>query len=75
MMIVLLFFSKNNLHIFKNKKLVLQGKRNKTDGLWDVPLKPTIKNHEHSINCIVYINEKHTINFIVHKNKPKLELA
>ena len=56
-------FSKNDLDIFKNKQLVLQGKHNKTDGLWDVPVTPTVKNHEHSIN------------FIVHKKKSKLELA
>ena len=55
-------FSKNDLNIFKNKKLVLQGKRNKTDGLWDVPSTPTIKNHAHSINSRVYTNEDHTIN-------------
>ena len=47
-------FSKNDLNIFKNNKLVLQGKRNKTGGLWNVPLAPTIKSHEYSINFIVH---------------------
>ena len=58
MMIVLLFFLKMIWIFFKNKQLVLQGKHNKTDGLWDVPVTPTVKNHDHSIN------------FIVHKKKP-----
>ena len=55
------------MNIFKNNKLLLQGKRNKMDSLWDVPLTPTIKNHEHYINSIVYTNEEHTINVMVHK--------
>ena len=63
------------MNIFKNNKLLLQGKRNKMDSLWDVPLTPTIKNHEHYINSIVYTNEEHTINVMVHKKKSKLELA
>ena len=51
------------MNIFKNKQSVLQGKRNKTDALWGVPLTPMITNNEYSIN------------FIVHKNKSELELA
>ena len=31
-------FNKKDLLIFKNKKLILKGKRNKFDGLWDVRL-------------------------------------
>ena len=31
-------FNKKDLLRFKNKKLILKGKRNKTDGLWDVRL-------------------------------------
>ena len=56
-------FSKNDLNIFKNKKLLLQEKRNKKDGLWDVPLTPTIK------------HRWGTVNLLVHKNKSKSELA
>ena len=51
------------MNIVKNKKLVLQGKSNKQDGLWDVLFTPILKHHEH------------TIHFIVHENKFKLELA
>ena len=51
------------MNIFKNKKLLLRGKRNKQDGLWDVPLTPTIK------------HRWGTVNLLVHKNKFKLELA
>ena len=51
------------MNIFKNKKILLRGKRNKQDGLWDVPLTPTIK------------HRWGTVNLLVHKNKSKLELA
>ncbi len=34
----LILLSKKYLHVFKNFELILQGLRNTTDGLWDVPL-------------------------------------
>ena len=43
-------FSKNDLNMFKNKKIVLREKRNKQDGLLGVPLTSTIKKNEHTIN-------------------------
>ena len=31
---------KNEINIFKNNKCIIKGKRNKADGLWDIPLQP-----------------------------------
>ena len=52
-------FDKNKLQIFKGPNLVLSGKRNHTDGLWDVPFR----------------NTSDKINYIISKNKNKTELA
>ena len=52
-------FSKDNLRVLHNNKLILQGYRNTNDGLWDVP----------------FVSPFHTANYIVHQNKPKFELA
>ena len=49
-------FSKNDLNMFKNKILVLRGKGNKQNGLWGIPLTPTIKQNKHTIN-VEYIKE------------------
>ena len=52
-------FTKNNLQIFQNNKKILHGRRNSTDGLWDVPLQ----------------HKKQTINYVLQQNKPQFELA
>ena len=52
-------FTKDDLQVFQNKKIVLQGYRNSTDGLWDVPLQ----------------HKKETINYVLKQNKTQFELA
>ena len=37
-------FSKNNLHIFKEDKLILTGTRKLSDVLWDIPFPSTLQN-------------------------------
>jgi hypothetical protein len=53
-------FDKHILSIIKDNKIVLEGKRNLQDGLWDIPFK------QHGIN---------SINYIITRDKSKTELA
>ena len=63
----LAIFDKWKLNVYKHKKLVLQGIRNKWDGLWDVPLTHSIKSY--------LPTQQFTINAIIQKDKTKSELA
>ena len=63
--------SKNNIIINKNNITITTGKRNKQDGLWDVPFKtkqhtPTVPNKSYSINIILKQNmaKKNLIKFL-----------
>ena len=38
---------KNNLYALKDKEIILQGFRNKTDGLWDIPVAKTSLQSDH----------------------------
>ena len=64
-------FIKQNLFVFKNNDLLLQGIRNKFDGLWDVMF-PILSGTTH-------INEHKTktesINYIIQADKSKTDLA
>lgn len=53
-------FNKYNLHIYKNDNLILKGDRNRSDGLWDVPV---MKKSQEAVNAII------------RKDKTKFELA
>ena len=53
-------FTKNNLYVLHNNKLVIKGTRNTKDGLWDVPFNQS---------------ENYSLNFIIKRNQPKYELA
>ena len=72
-------FSKRNIYVIQNKKVILKGKRNFKDGLWDVDLSPKssgIKKQEQNLGPTH--GESYnicTINYIVQKDKTKLELA
>ena len=55
-------FHKDILQIIKNNKVILEGLRNRTDGLWDVPL-PVLSPPMESANAII------------RKNKSKRQLA
>ena len=55
------------LNIYKDRKLVLQGLRNWTDGLWDVSLK---RNKKHPFQHL-----KQSINALINTNKTKAQLA
>ena len=54
-------FDKRALHIIKNGILVLKGRRNWNDGLWDVDIKSS--------------QSEQSLNYIVWKDKTKMELA
>ena len=56
-------FTKDNLHIKKGHKTIIEGKRNLKDGLWDIPF-PT-KTQDTRL----------FVNYVVTKNKTKYELA
>ena len=48
--------TKDNLNVFKNYRCILQGHRNHSDGLWDIPL------HKH-------VPQQHKLNVIIPKNQ------
>ena len=64
-------FTKKNLFIFKNNKLLLQGFRNTTDGLWDV-LFPKLASHSNRLQNKTKIE---SMNYIIHTDKSKHDLA
>ena len=57
-------FTNKRVLIFKNNKMILEGKRNKKDGLWDVPVKT--KNFKSK-----YLK----VNYIIQRKKSKHDLA
>ena len=56
--------------MIKNNKIIIEGNRNVTDGLWDVklPMHPTQLLHPR-------LPEHHSINYIITKDKTKTQLA
>ena len=56
-----ILLDKATLHVFKNFELILQGFRNRKDGLWDIPI-PSIPTNKSST--------LQKINFITNKNQP-----
>ena len=44
---------KNTIKVFKNGQQLLQGQRNKNDGLWDLHIPYQIKNNNHQVNFII----------------------
>ena len=46
-------FHKDILQVIKDNKVILEGLRNRNDGLWDVPLKPTTSTPIASLNAII----------------------
>ena len=65
-------FNKHAMHLYKNAKLVLSGKRNTSDGLWDINFNPPIRTATEKIN-----DYKSTLsaNAIIQKNLPQTHLA
>ena len=49
MMIVIYFFNKRALTIYKNNKKILAGVRNKNDGLWDIPMESKMQSNNFEI--------------------------
>ena len=39
----------NEINILKDKEIILKGNRNKTDGLWDIPISIPLRNSAHAI--------------------------
>ena len=63
-----ILLTKSTLIAKKNNNIILTGTRNKTDGLWDVPLKtPSLIPKQQS--------QQHHANIIIRKDKTKMELA
>ena len=63
-------FTKTNLFVFKNNLLLLQGFRNKYDGLWDILFPKIASNTENTVKT-----KNHSINYIIQADKTKTELA
>ena len=66
----LALFSKNNLHIFKEDKLILSATHNFSDSLWDMSFPSTSHNHIHTS-----LTMNHQINYIIQKDTAKNKLA
>jgi len=52
---------KNEINIFKNNKCIIKGKRNKADGLWDIPLQANpniISEPSREIRMLLYARVK-----------------
>ena len=56
--------SKTKLNVLKNNNIIMQGKRNLQDGLWDIPLPP--------VTCEL---QQHHANILICRDKSKSELA
>ena len=65
--------NKTNIKIFKNNKVVIQGKRNRVDGLWDIHL-PKIKESKIDTPTKQTTNSTEHINVIVRLDKCKSDL-
>ena len=63
------FFSKKDLNIFKNNKIILQGLCNQYYGLWDVP----ILQDQALLKSVSSNNQQ--INVITHKNQLQYNLV
>ena len=61
---------KHKMGIYKNKKLILSGPRNKTDGLWDVKF-----NKKSSLPSPTTSYTTHDLNVVIAKNKTMHDLA
>ena len=66
-------FTKDNLFIFKNNELLIQGFRNSSDGLWDV-LVPTLTTNSSDI-IDHHKTKTQSINYIIQADKCKTDLA
>ena len=69
----LALFTKKNLFVFKNNNLILQGLRNKCDGLWDVMF-PTLNEKESNDNNMVKTKEQ-SMNYIIQADQSQTDLA
>jgi len=56
---------KNNLYAMKDKEIILKGFRNKTDGLWDIPVAKTSLQSDHfkipQAHAALYLSSTNTI--------------
>ena len=72
---------KEEMHVFKNNAIILKGKRNFCDGLWDVPLPLQSKVNYTSQHGTLFKHLvqqqlfQHEANIIIRKDKAKLQLA
>ena len=64
-------FNKHAVSIYRNAKIILSGKRNTTDGLWDITLKNSVN---HPKNATIN-NTTLQANAIIEKNLPRTHLA
>ena len=55
----------------KNNKLILHGKRNKNDGLWDIPIGDNPV-HRKAESAVI---QHHSMNVIIRRDKIKMDLA
>ena len=46
-------FDKNKVNVIKNEEIIIQGTRNKSDGLYDLQINQEDQNCEHKINYII----------------------
>ena len=76
----LALFDKNFLWILHNKKLLLKGRRNTTDGLWDIPFPVLSSQHKNNAPLPAPIltptdSTQPSCNYILTLDKSKYELA
>ena len=64
----LAIFDKKNMYIVKDRRIILRGIRNLTDGLWDVILNNNARNNNHN-------KSTNLLNVIVQKSKSNYKLA
>ena len=67
------FLDKQKIVVNKNKKIILHGRRNSSDGLWDIHF-PTEKFKKY-ITTKALKENKNQLNVIIHKDKTNQELA
>jgi len=58
-----IILTKTHLEVWKDEHLVLQGFRNKNDGLWDIPLS------QNQIIMPIFKPAQNSSNFLTHPNK------
>ena len=66
--------TKNKIHVVKNNKIVIQGKRNTNDGLWDIPIEkaPNLPTQHHVDN--VNTTHQQKLGVIIRKKQKKVDL-